>query len=55
MIEIGDIVAWDCPSTETTMYGIVVDTVSLGRRIIIVNFGGHMWNYFDEAKLRRIA
>lgn len=55
MIEIGDLVAWDCPFTETTIHGIVTDIMHLGGRIIIVNFGDRVDLIFDEIKLRRIA
>ena len=55
MIEIGDIVAWDCPFEETTIHGIVVSIISLGGRIIVVNFGDREDLIFDEIKLRRIA
>lgn len=55
MIEIGDIVAWDCPFEETTIHGIVTDIISLGGRIIVVNFGDREDLIFDEVKLRRIA
>ena len=55
MIEIGDLVAWNCPLTETTIHGIVTDIMELGGRIIIVNFGDRSDLIFDECKLRRIA
>ena len=55
MIEIGDLVAWDCPYEEITLHGIVVDIISLGGRIVVVNFGDHQDLIFDEVKLRRIA
>ena len=55
MIETGDIVAWDCPFRETTIHGIVTDIISLGGRIIVVNFGDGEDLIFDEVKLRRIA
>ena len=55
MIEIGDLVAWDCPFEETTIHGVVVDIISLGGRIIVVNFGSYQDLIFDEIKLRKIA
>ena len=55
MIEIGDIVAWDCPFTETTIHGIVTDIIQIGGRIIAVNFGDRRDLIFDEIKLRKIA
>lgn len=55
MIEIGDIVAWDCPFAETTIHGIVTDIITIGGRIIKVNFGDREDLIFDEMKLRRIA
>ncbi len=55
VIEIGDLVAWNCPLTETTIHGIVTDIMELGGRIIIVNFGDRQDLIFDECKLRRIA
>ncbi len=55
MIEIGDLVAWDCPFEEMTIHGIVTDIISLGGRIIVVNFGNYQDLIFDEIKLRRIA
>ena len=55
MIEIGDLVAWDCPFDEATKHGVVVDIISLGGRIIVVNFGDYQDLIFDEVKLRRIA
>lgn len=55
MIEIGDLVAWDCPFEEATIHGIVVNIISLGGRIIVVNFGDREDLIFDEIKLRRIA
>ena len=55
MIEIGDIVAWDCPSTETTIHGVVTNIITIGGRIIKVNFGDREDLIFDEVKLRRIA
>ena len=55
MIEIGDIVAWDCPYEETTIHGIVTDIIHIGGRIIAVNFGNYQDLIFDEIKLRKIA
>ena len=55
MIEVGDIVAWDCPFTETTIHGVVTDIITIGGRIIAVNFGDRRDLIFDEVKLRRIA
>jgi hypothetical protein len=55
MIEVGDLVAWDCPHEEATIHGVVVDIIHIGGRIIIVNFGSHNDLIFDEVKLRRIA
>lgn len=54
-IEIGDLVAWDCPFTETTIHGIVTEIITIGGRIIKVNFGDRSDLIFDEIKLRRIA
>ena len=55
MIEIGDLVAWDCPYEETTKHGIVTDIIHIGGRIIAVNFGDYQDLIFDEIKLRKIA
>ena len=55
MIEVGDIVAWDCPFPETTIHGVVTDIITIGGRIIAVNFGDRRELIFDEVKLRRIA
>ena len=55
MIEIGDIVAWDCPFEEITIHGIVTDIIHIGGRIIAVNFGDRSDLIFDEMKLRKIA
>ena len=55
MIEIGDIVAFDCPFTETTIHGVVTNIITIGGRIIKVNFGDREDLIFDEMKLRKIA
>lgn len=55
MIEIGDIVAYDCPYDEATIHGIVTDIIHIGGRIIKVNFGDRSDLIFDEIKLRKIA
>ena len=55
MIEIGDIVAWDCPYDLSTIYGVVTDIITIGGRIIKVNFGDRSDLIFDEIKLRKIA
>ena len=55
MIEVGDLVAWDCPFMETTIHGIVTDIIVLGGRIIKVNFGDRTDLIFEENKLRKIA
>ena len=55
MIEIGDLVAWDCPFDETTKHGIVTDIIHIGGRIIKVNCGDRTDLIFEENKLRKIA
>ena len=54
MIEIGDLVAFDCPFAETTIHGVVTNIITIGGRIIKVNFGDREDLIFDEIKLRRI-
>ena len=55
MIEIGDLVAYDCPYEETTIHGIVTNIIHIGGRIIAVNFGDRRDLIFDEMKLRKMA
>ena len=55
MLEVGDIVAWDCPFENATIHGIVTDIIHIGGRIIAVNFGDRSDLIFDEIKLRKIA
>tara|TARA_Y100000114_G_C11726060_1_gene311020 strand:- start:934 stop:1101 length:168 start_codon:yes stop_codon:yes gene_type:complete len=55
MIEIGDLVAWDCPFEKITIHGVVADIIHIGGRIIVVNFGDYQDLIFDEIKLRKIA
>ena len=55
MIEMGDIVAYDCPFENTTIHGVVTNIIHIGGRIIKVNFGDRSDLIFDEIKLRKIA
>ena len=55
MIEVGDLVEYDCPFSNTIKHGIVTSVIDIGGRIIQVNFGDHEDLVFNEDLLRKMA